>query len=103
MSKVDKWLESGKYLPEFMRDFHDQKDLFKAIQEVADNSKENGNHYLTATWVENQVYTVDIFLWVMAKRGYTLQRSRAKLEFSCIGDFVSSFKARTLEKFGFKK
>lgn len=28
---MEKWLESGNYLPKFMRDFHDQKDLFKSM------------------------------------------------------------------------
>lgn len=31
---IQHWRESGLYLPEFMRDFHDQKDLFKALQDV---------------------------------------------------------------------
>ncbi len=28
------WLKSGEYLPEFMRDFHDQKDVFKAMHHI---------------------------------------------------------------------
>lgn len=32
--KLRSRLRSAKHLPEFMRDFHDQKDLFKTIQSV---------------------------------------------------------------------
>lgn len=34
----DRWRREGQYLPEFMRDFHDQKDLFKALQDVVDRA-----------------------------------------------------------------
>lgn len=76
---LQKWLDSGEYLPEFMRDFHDQKDLFRAIDEIVGKPAD----YIVQrpNWVEAQCYTVDVFLWFMARRGYTLQRSRAKLPF----------------------
>jgi hypothetical protein len=40
------------------------------------------------------VYTVDIFLWVMAGHGYTLQRSRQKFSFPSIYGFVAQATAR---------
>lgn len=72
------WLKSGKYLPSPMRDFHDQKLLFKRIQEMSDRYK----------WLENEqpcfrvsmCYTIDVFLWFMAMHGYTLQRSRQRID-----------------------
>ncbi|HBE9089627.1 TPA: hypothetical protein KNG84_001649, partial [Serratia fonticola] len=35
-----KWLKSGEYLPAFMRDFHDQKDIFKAMHFTITNADE---------------------------------------------------------------
>lgn len=91
MSKVQEWLESGEYLPLFMRDFHDQKDLFKYLDEVRERSvKKNGGSYMAnLTFSDAQIYTIDIFLWVMARHGYTLQRSRKGLVFSDLDDTIS--------------
>jgi hypothetical protein len=74
---LQKWMQSGKYLPRFMRDFHDQKDVFKAIHEII-NENEAARRI---GWVDAQIYVIDVFLWFMARRGYTLQRSRVKCEF----------------------
>ena len=91
MSKVQEWLESGEYLPSFLRDFHDQKDLFKYLDEVRERSvKKNGGSYMASlTFSDAQIYTIDIFLWVMARHGYTLQRSRKGLCFSDLDDTIA--------------
>lgn len=89
----DSWLRSSEYLPDFMRDFHDQKDLFKALQEVVDRRNDrDGKLSYTAeiTWIGAHVYTVDVFLWVLAKHGYTLQRSRKRVAFQNIHDFIGA-------------
>lgn len=80
------WLESGKYLPEFMRDFHDQKDIFKAMHFTIDNADKNGN------WRDGHIYVVDTFLWYMARCGYTLQRSRKDVDFRDMDKDVESMK-----------
>lgn len=80
MSKLYDWLSSGKHLPKFMRDFHDQKDLFKLIYYCY----ENGTHEIgvdVPNWVQAHVFTIDWFLWWMASRGYTLQKTRKKVDF----------------------
>lgn len=85
------WLDSAEYLPEFMRDFHDQKDLFKTIHGLVhahDGTK-------AITWRDAHIYTIDVFLWFMARRGYTLQHSRTKCEFLDIQQTIADFmKAR---------
>lgn len=73
--EIRQWRAEGKHLPEFMRDFHDQKDLFKTIHRRYTERPEGAN------WVQAHIYTVDFFLWFMAQHGYTLQRSRARLPF----------------------
>jgi hypothetical protein len=82
---AQEFLESGQYLPEFMRDFHDQKLLFKYLNEVVCNAREKAESTnkmqleKLPDWVSAQIYTIDFFLWVMARHGYTLQRSRKKI------------------------
>jgi len=72
------WLDKGDdplYLPEFMRDFHDQKDIFK---EIATLYQDSNNADKMPNWVNAHCYTVDWFLYYMASRGYTLQKTRKK-------------------------
>ena len=101
MSKVQEYLESGMYLPPFLRDFHDQKDVFKMLDGVRERSitKNSGSYMADMSFVDAQVYTIDIFLWVMARHGYTLQRSRKRLTFSDIDDTIARDKREFAEVF----
>ncbi|MBO1361562.1 hypothetical protein J2D73_17390 [Acetobacter sacchari] len=89
--KLQAFLESGKYLPDFLRDFHDQKDVFKMLDDVRERSvKKNGcSRMADLSWVDAHIYTIDIFLWVMARNGYTLQKSRARQKFRDIHETVA--------------
>lgn len=83
---VGEWRDAGEYLPECLRDFHDQKDLFKALHALI-NVK--GHPYAKdVSWISGQCYVIDVFLWWMAKHGYTLQRSRAKVSFDDLDEAV---------------
>ncbi len=93
MSKLAKWLESLEYLPEFMRDFHDQKDVFKAMHNTITNANENGNPR------DGHIYVVDTFLWYMARCGYTLQKSRKQVEFKDMDDDIERMRREFSEKF----
>lgn len=86
MSELSKWLESGEYLPFFMRDFHDQKDIFKAMHHTIKNANQNGNAR------DGHIYVIDTFLWYMARCGYTLQRSRKRVEFKNFDDDIEKMK-----------
>lgn len=76
---IEEWLNQGKHLPEFMRDFHYQKELFKAMHEIVIEDKSKLEK--RPTWIQGHIYVIDVFLWFMARRGYTLQRSRSKMTF----------------------
>lgn len=84
--RLERWLQEGRHLPRFMRDFHDQKDLFRAIHQTI--CVRNTEHIGGVTWVEGQIYVIDIFLWWMARRGYTLQPARADQEFMDIHETI---------------
>ncbi len=71
---LKQYLSSLEYLPEAMRDFHDQKNLFKSMHYLYQDDP----HSDMPSWVIGHQYTVDWFLWFMASRGYTLQKSRRK-------------------------
>lgn len=80
MITPEEFVKSGAYLPDCMSDFHDAKSLFKLIHsKVKIDPKDQyiGN----INWVSGQCYVVDVFLWFMAKRGYTLQRCRKNVSF----------------------
>ena len=92
----DEWLKTPQYLPPVLRDFHDQKDIFKAIHEAV--NVEGHGYCKQVNWIAGQCYVIDIFLWWMAKRGYTLQRSRKRgVEFRSLEDDVAALNARRQE------
>lgn len=76
---IDEWLKSGRYLPLAIRDFHAQKELFKTIHHLVDVESIGGCKDIN--WISAHIYVVDVFLWWMARRGYTLQKSRQKFVF----------------------
>lgn len=81
-AKVQEWRKSGKYLPRFLRDFHDQKAVFKAMHDVVNVG---GHGYAgKIDWVAGQCYVIDIFLWHMARHGYVLRRTNKQLDFDDI-------------------
>jgi hypothetical protein len=88
---TEKWMKSGAYLPPPMRDFHDQKDLFKAIHETI--------RVDDLTWVKAHCYVVDVFLWYMARRGYTLQRTKRKGEYRSLDADVAACNERRTAAF----
>jgi hypothetical protein len=96
------WLKSGKHLPCFMRDFHDQKSVFKFFDEMVQLKKErNPNDPIAQdlpNWISAQIYTIDFFLWTMAKFGYTLQKSRAPIEFFDIEKTLVSYNNEKLQQ-----
>lgn len=87
------WLQSGEYLPGFLRDFHDQKDVFNAMHDIIGNANENGNAR------DGHIYVIDTFLWYMARCGYTLQKSRKNVEFKDMQDDIERSKEWRREAF----
>lgn len=47
------WLKSGAYLPDCLKDFHDQKDVFKRLDEMASN-REWVNGDRIGQWADEQ-------------------------------------------------
>ncbi len=89
-TNVDQWLKSGEYLPRPLRDFHDQKEVFKAMHEII--RERPGATVRRPNWIEGQCYVIDVFLWFMARRGWTLQRTRRDGDFR---DLEADVRART--------
>src|SRR5690348_13663231 len=78
--QLRQWRSEQKHLPEFMRDFHNCKDLFKGIADYIE--VESDHPAKDVNWRQAHCYTIDVFLWFMAEHGFTLQRSRARQNFS---------------------
>lgn len=88
--KLQNWREKQMHLPPFMRDFHNCKELFKGIEQFL--VFDDDNPAKTVSWVQAHCYTVDAFLWFMARHGYTLQRSRANQSFDDLGSLLKELK-----------
>ena len=77
------WREESGHLPDFMKDFHNQKDLFKALTSSFNNAEE-----CPLNFRDGQIYTIDWFLWFMAIHGYKLQKTTAKVEHKDIHEAI---------------
>ena len=91
------WRANGDHLPDILRDFHDQKDIFRAKHEMHEASSKNNDHLKHISWIDGQCYTIDLFLWFMAQHGYTLQKCRANVEFTDIADTVKASRDRSAD------
>jgi hypothetical protein len=88
--------EEKKYLPEFMQDFHDQKDLFKSLHDLYSERLEK--ELPAFNWRDSHIYTVDFFLWFMGMHGYKLQKVKAKdVEFYDIEKTKAESKEKRVE------
>lgn len=67
------WIARGDHLPECMRDFHDQKELFQAIDQECPNPADMPDSY-KVDWMAGSCYVIDRFLRFMAGHGWALRR-----------------------------
>lgn len=105
MSKdLEAWLKAGRHLPAPMRDFHDQKALFAAMHTLQDAGSTGPKSAVEERYdvspVVGHVYAIDRFLWFLARRGWTLQRSRADLPFADLAEDVEAVAAARRAQFG---
>lgn len=84
--KIIEWRKKQQHLPMFMRDFHDQKDLFKMIHELTITPPDDLRKEIT--WIDGQIYVMDTFLRAMARFGYTLQKTGKKCDFEDIQEVI---------------
>lgn len=84
--EVKSYQLSQEYMPERLRDFHAQKELFKVIHELVDTDKFGVNLF------QAHCYVVDVFLWFMAAHGYTLQKSKKHIDFACLDETLKGQK-----------
>lgn len=106
---MDAWLQAGRHLPTALRDFHEQKALFTAMHTLQDAGSTAGAPAGSARTSPEQLfdvspaaghaYVIDRFLWFMARRGWTLQRSRADLPFSDLKSDVEAVRKARSEQF----
>lgn len=94
MEDITEWLKSGKYLPEPLRDFHRQKSLFKFLDRVEYNWNDSDKK---PDWITAHCYVIDIFLWIMAKHGYTLQKTRKKITSKDLDKTLDQFEKERID------
>jgi hypothetical protein len=91
------WELARKMNPTPLKDFHDQKDLFKYLFDLIPYDDQQGLDKIS--WVQAQIFTIDKFLPFMAMHGYTLQKARHKLNFYNIYKTIDEFKEKTAKMF----
>lgn len=91
--------DNPKNLPDFLKDFHDQKYVFKFIHTIIDRENDENHILEQISFVDAQIYTIDYFLFIMFKYGYTIQKSRAKFDFYNIEQDIKKMKENQAESF----
>ena len=93
--KAREYCLEAKYLPDILKDFHDQKDLFKTFWDWWGREIENE---LGITWSDAHIFTIDKFLWFMGLHGYKLQKDRSKgVDFYDINDSIKAMDNKQVE------
>ena len=93
MKTLEEWKSEGNHLPDCLKDFHDQKRIFRYMgYHYEKSAKEDGEPLEhVPNCVDGHVYAMDWFLWFMASKGYTLQKCRSKqVEFESIEDVLKT-------------
>ena len=88
-----------KYLPDFLQDFHDQKDVFKLIDKTIVAGKRCNINDMTSypSWVDAHIYTIDVFLWAMGFYGYKLQKCRIKANYGDLNADIRKMKEQSMK------
>lgn len=72
----EQYVETGAHLPPVLKDFHDAKLFFKWLVWHILAKNKGGGAIDRLDFATAQIFTIDYFLWFMAKFGYKLQRIR---------------------------
>lgn len=88
-----------RYLPAPLRDFHDQKDVFKSLHEWLRPMDPQAERVGDArpNWRDGQCYVIDGFLKFMAAHGWTLQRSSASVNFASLAHTIEARRDREMD------
>lgn len=95
--KLEQWRKDGKHLPEFLKDFHDQKDFFKFLHEFAQVDQKE--IVKDINWMEGQIYTIDVFLRVLARFGWSIQRNKSDQNFDNLNEIINLYTEKRNEMF----
>jgi transcription elongation factor GreA-like protein len=104
------WLKKDEgcgFLPEIIRDFHCQKTLFKAFHrfyKINQPQPEKDGEYMyknirAFSWVDGNIYALDLFLHFMASHGYTLQKCKQNVKFCDLNETMEDFRKQELDEF----
>ena len=95
---INEFRKQHKHLPSFLKDFHDEKDFFKAMYDMY--AKELERALPAYNWRDNHIFCLDFFLWFCALHGYGLQKLRAKdVQFRNIKETIKSYNEKSLNAF----
>lgn len=85
-----KWREEGKHLPDFLKDFHDQKDFFQLLASKLDCDEHE--YIKNINSVQGHAYVIDAFLWFLSQYGYTIQKNKTKINFKNLQEDIKEMK-----------
>ncbi len=105
--ELNEKLKNQQFLPAWMRDFHEQKDVFKSFSQwfreaLKNHRAKSDMDCLTDAldglgWVDIHIFMVDYFLYWMATQGYHLQKWNPKCGTYDIHETIAKRRKQELE------
>lgn len=71
--QIEYYKKELKYLPDYLRDFHNQKDLFKMIHGWYNQNYKETELLKKISFREGQIFIIDFVLWCLVRYGYKIQ------------------------------
>ena len=96
---IKAWIKNGEHLPYPIRDFHDQKDVFKSLHKWIGDRPTSLISDRSISWMDGQCYVIDYFLRFMAAHGWTMQRTRKTGEFADLSETIKRWRDEEAEYF----
>ena len=82
-------ITEDELMPDCLKDFHDAKDLFKALWTSCMTKDDKADHmYRGFNWRNTMCFVMDKFLWFMAQHGYVLRQARHKRDYANMGETI---------------
>lgn len=85
--RLERWRKKYTFMPSEFLEFHEQKELLMAL---FDNRVPSIFETLNINIMQGHCYLFDCFLWVLARFGLVLQRSRSPQDFADLGALIEA-------------
>lgn len=96
-----KWRDAKRHLPAFLKTYEGQKLFFEMVHEITrvpEDDQAGLRKTLSVDVPQAHCYVIDRLLWCLARHGWTLQRSRANVQFDSLDAHLAWTEEHLMER-----